>query len=74
MDLSIQEGNDMKHKHFKLVVWAALAGLFAAVTPVVLAADGPGKCGKGKRWDKETQTCVPKPRGSGSGSGSAIEQ
>jgi hypothetical protein len=31
-------------------------------------AGGPGSCGKGKRWNPETQKCENKPRGSQSGS------
>ncbi len=27
-----------------------------------------GKCGKGKRWDADSQTCVPKRPSTGSGS------
>ncbi len=48
------------------IINAALAALLAATLPA-LAAEEAGKCGKGKRWDKETQTCVPKPPSTGSG-------
>jgi hypothetical protein len=49
------------------LVLVGLAAALLAGPPAAMAQDaGAGKCGKGKRWDADKKTCVPKPAGSGS--------
>ena len=51
----------------KFVIAALAAAVFAAgIAPV--NAEGAGTCGKGKKWNPDTQKCEKKPRGSQSGS------
>jgi hypothetical protein len=49
---------------------AMLVALAAFSAPAM--AEGSGKCGKGKKWDAESQSCVKKPRSGGTGSGSLV--
>jgi hypothetical protein len=44
----------------------AIIAIFAASS--LAQAGGSGSCGKGKRWNPDTQKCETKPRGSESGS------
>ena len=64
----VQEWRENMLRMRKRTVAASVAAALAAAVPALaMAADGPGKCGKGKRWDAESQTCVPKPKAPGSG-------
>ena len=53
-----------------IAIALSLVTLSAIAAGSAFAADGPGTCGKGKVYNPDTQSCVPKPRsGSGSNSG-----
>ena len=53
-----------------IAIALSLVTLSAIAAGSAFAADGPGTCGKGKIYNPDTQSCVPKPRsGSGSNSG-----
>ena len=51
------EMREMVKRTLIAVVVMALAGALG-----VAKAEGPGTCGKGKRWNPDTQSCEKKPR------------
>ncbi len=51
-----------------IAISLSLVTLSAIAAGGAVAAEGPGRCGKGKVYNPDTQSCVPKPKSSGSGS------
>jgi hypothetical protein len=53
---------------FKKIAIAAIGAAFVVATSAAVMANGPGKCGKGMKWDAGNGKCVAKAtKGSGSG-------